>query len=288
MSNSSSPPSNNKQSNHHSLTPSNHHSTTFTGPPLSPRRFISSQQSSTTTNPINNHPSIHLNRQPNTTTSTSSIFTLHPPVSLEAFEFLFSEIIRYTQSRVDGIQEFEKKLTILGYHIGLRFLSLLSIREALVPNLSLIQSNQSHPRSSTLLSTHSNSNHTTTPLTIQTTHLPPRLNRLVPILSWIHTTLWKNVVGKTADILEHSNENNDEYMISDNCLLLTKSITIPKEMSQLSCGAIMAGVVEAALDGLGFPARVTSHSAPSDEFPNRTTLLIKFEKESMQRGHENR
>ncbi|EGG05297.1 uncharacterized protein MELLADRAFT_28769, partial [Melampsora larici-populina 98AG31] len=202
-----------------------------------------------------------------------------------AFEFLFSEIIRYTQSRVDGIQEFEKKLTILGYHIGIRFLSLLNIRESLVPNLSSIQSNQSiNQRSSTLLlnSNHSNSSHLT-PLTIQTNNLPPRLNRLVPILSWIHTTLWKNVVGKTADILEHSNENDDEYMISDNCLLLTKSITIPKDMSQLSCGAIMAGVVEASLDGLGFPARVTSHSAPSDEFPNRTTLLIKFEKESMQR-----
>lgn len=41
-------------------------------------------------------------------------------------------------------------------------------------------------------------------------------------------------------------------MISDNDLLLTRAISIPKEMSQLSCGAIMAGVVEGCLDGLGF------------------------------------
>ncbi|KAH9816543.1 NO signaling/Golgi transport ligand-binding domain-containing protein [Melampsora americana] len=223
-------------------------------------------------NSLTSSNSYHHHHHPNTSTFTG------PP--LKSFEFLFSEIIRYTQSRVDGIQEFEKKLTILGYHIGIRLLSLINIRESLVPNLNSIQSNQStSQRSSTILS---NS------LTIQTNHLPPRLNTLVPVLSWIHTTLWKNVVGKTADVLEHSNDNDDEYMISDNCLLLTKSITIPKEMSQLSCGAIMAGVVEASLDGLGFPARVTSHSAPSNEFPNRTTLLIKFEKESMQRGHENR
>jgi len=91
------------------------------------------------------------------------------------------------------------------------------------------------------------------------------------------------VVGKAADVLEHSNENEDEYMISDNDLLITRAITIPKDMSQLSCGAYMAGIVEGALDGLGFPSRVTSHSAPSPQFPKRTTLLIKFEKACIDR-----
>jgi hypothetical protein len=32
-------------------------------------------------------------------------------VNLVAFELLFAEIVRYTQQRVDGIGEFEKKLS---------------------------------------------------------------------------------------------------------------------------------------------------------------------------------
>ena len=45
-------------------------------------------------------------------------------------------------------------------------------------------------------------------------------------------------------------------MISDNDLLITRAITIPKDMSQLSCGAYMAGIVEGALDGLGFVSSI--------------------------------
>ncbi|KAI8461854.1 NO signaling/Golgi transport ligand-binding domain-containing protein [Phakopsora pachyrhizi] len=147
-----------------------------------------------------------------------------------------SEIIRYTQQRVDGISEFEKKDSLNGSVNALK-------------SLSTIKSSNSNFGGGI------------------------RLTRLVPVLSWIHTTLWKTIVGKTADILEHSNENEDEYMISDNDLLITRSINVPKEMNQLSCGAYMAGI----------PARVTSHFAPSTQFPKRTTLLIKFEKNSIDR-----
>ncbi|KAH9442836.1 hypothetical protein Pst134EB_027187 [Puccinia striiformis f. sp. tritici] len=86
----------------------------------------------------------------------------------------------------------------------------------------------------------------------------------------------ENCSGKSCRFFKHSSKNEDEYMISDNDLLITPAITIPKDMSQLSCGAYMAGIVEGASDGLGFPSRVTSHPAPSPQFPKRTTLLIKF------------
>jgi hypothetical protein len=36
-------------------------------------------------------------------------------VNLVAFELLFAEIVRYTQQRVDGIGEFEKKLSTQFY-----------------------------------------------------------------------------------------------------------------------------------------------------------------------------
>ena len=99
-------------------------------------------------------------------------------------------------------------------------------------------------------------------------------------------------------------------MISTNVPLFSKSISIPKDMSQLSVEAITAGIVEAALDGLGFvsvilavewkaqalilaifwlcclflqPARVTAHSVPTPEFPFRTTILIKLDPAVMAR-----
>lgn len=41
-------------------------------------------------------------------------------------------------------------------------------------------------------------------------------------------------------------------MLVDNDPPLTRFISIPREMSSLSCSAITAGIVEAVLDGLGF------------------------------------
>jgi hypothetical protein len=45
-------------------------------------------------------------------------------------------------------------------------------------------------------------------------------------------------------------------MISDNDPAITRYISIPKELSSLNCGAFIAGIVEAILDGAGF---VRSH-----------------------------
>ena len=49
-------------------------------------------------------------------------------------------------------------------------------------------------------------------------------------------------------------------MIGDNDMVLTRGIEVPKEMSELSCGALVAGIVEAVMDGAGF---VRLHSLPS-------------------------
>jgi len=91
-------------------------------------------------------------------------------------------------------------------------------------------------------------------------------------------------------------------MIIDNDPPITRHISIPKDMSQLSCSALTTGIVEAVLDGLGFvsvipqkrhsvipilslvqPARVTAHSVPTDAFPLRTTILIKLDRSVIER-----
>jgi hypothetical protein len=41
-------------------------------------------------------------------------------------------------------------------------------------------------------------------------------------------------------------------MISDNEPVLTKYISVPRELSQLNCNAFLAGVVEAILDSAQF------------------------------------
>lgn len=81
---------------------------------------------------------------------------------------------------------------------------------------------------------------------------PPRLTRLLPVLQYIHTPIFRYLFNKPADALEKSTENEDEYMIYDNDPVLTRSITVPAEMSSLSCSAITAGVIEAIMDCHGF------------------------------------
>lgn len=41
-------------------------------------------------------------------------------------------------------------------------------------------------------------------------------------------------------------------MLSDNEPIVSKYISVPKELSLLNCGAIVAGIIEAVLDGSQF------------------------------------
>lgn len=59
-------------------------------------------------------------------------------------------------------------------------------------------------------------------------------------------------------------------MISTNLPLFAKSMSVPKEMNQLSVEAFTAGIVEAALDGLGFVSQDLERERGSSIF----TLFI--------------
>lgn len=141
------------------------------------------------------------------------------------------------------------RLSLLGYRVGQRLLPLLSHRIEFPVAPSLSSSSSTYNRT------------------------PKREVRLLAVLLWIHTQLWKALFGRAADSLERSTEKSDECacmhglrrplvscsrtllpadMISTNTPLLAKSMTVPREMNQLSVEAFTAGIVEAALDGLGF------------------------------------
>ncbi|KAJ7442550.1 TRAPP complex subunit trs31 [Mycena galericulata] len=168
-------------------------------------------------------------------------------VSAAAFTFLFSEMVQYTQKRVSGINDLERRLNTLGYRIGTRVLELMVWRAE------------------------------------AQSKAPKREIRFLPALMSIHTQVWRAVFGKPADAIEKSVDNADEYMIIDNDPLIERYISVPKDMSQLSCSSFTAGIVEAVLDGLGFPARVTAHNTPKTQFPSCTTILIKLEKSVLER-----
>ncbi|GAO46529.1 hypothetical protein G7K_0759-t1 [Saitoella complicata NRRL Y-17804] len=157
-----------------------------------------------------------------------------------AYAFLFSEMVSYAQKRVKGVTDLERKLNENGYRVGQRALELVTIRAA---------AGQHHRRET----------------------------RVVNVLQFIQTQIWKALFNKPADDLQKSSENEDEYMIIDNDPLVSKYISVPKDMGEFTCASFMAGIVEAALDGSQFPARVTAHTVPLPQFPQRTVILVKLD-----------
>lgn len=91
-------------------------------------------------------------------------------VSASAFAFLFSELVQYTQNKVESIEQLEEKLAEAGHGIGIRMIELVSIREK----------------------------------------LSKRETRVVNVLQFISNVFWKYLFNKVADNLERSTENDDE------------------------------------------------------------------------------
>ncbi|MCJ1375735.1 TRAPP subunit trs31 [Loxospora ochrophaea] len=166
-------------------------------------------------------------------------------LSRASFAYLFSEMVSYAQKRVTGIQDLERRLNEQGYPLGLRLLSLLLYREP--------------PRTAT------------------------RPTRILPLLQFITTPLWRHLFSRPADALERSQANEDEYMISDNDPLVNQYVSVPKEMSQLNCAAFVAGIIEGVCDGAGLTARVSAHNSGTEMWPGKTVFLIKFEGEVLER-----
>lgn len=155
-------------------------------------------------------------------------------------------MIQYTQKQASGIQDLEKRLNELGYRIGQRVLELVTLREG--------------------------------------SKAAKRETKILGLLQFVHTTVWKTLFGKPADALERSNDATNEYMIIDNAPLVNQFISVPREMSQLNCAAFVAGIIEAVLDGSLFTAQVTAHTVETDEFPQRTVFLVKFDQSVIERA----
>jgi trafficking protein particle complex subunit 5 len=75
-------------------------------------------------------------------------------------------------------------------------------------------------------------------------------------------------------------------MIIDNTPLTNQYISVPKDMSQLSCAAFVAGIIEGVCDGAGFGTKVSAHNHGTDVWPSRTVFLMKFDDSVLERERE--
>lgn len=165
-------------------------------------------------------------------------------VALSSFAALFGELVQYHRARARDTHELERALEDAGRDVGYRLYEVQSFRE----------------RGS-----------------------GKREHRLLPLLQFIQSVVWKNVFGRMADSLEVYND--DEYLMSDRDLLVNRFISVPKDLGDLNCGAFAAGVVCGVLRSAGFPAKVTAYySDPEPGATVRTTnLLMKFERAVIER-----
>ena len=150
---------------------------------------------------------------------------------MSAFAYLYSELVQYHQNRVDSISELERRLESSGYQVGLKVLELITYR------------NREYKREI----------------------------RLMNILQFVSTQVWKALFGKNADSLERSIDNADEFMIVDYEPITSTFVSVPADFGQLSVDAYMSGIIAGVLSGAGFSARVTAHSVVLEEGEHTTT-----------------
>ena len=159
-------------------------------------------------------------------------------VSLSAFSFLMTGIVHYFQERVSDVADLEKSLEELGHGVGIRMLEMCCYRD----------------KSS------------------------KRELKHVGMLQFISTTIWMTLFGKKADSLERSVDSDCEYMIGERESLVTKFISVPRDMGEVNCAAFCAGIIQGVLESGSFPCSVTAHFVPVEGEPiDRIVYLVRFD-----------
>ncbi|XP_046742166.1 trafficking protein particle complex subunit 5 [Diprion similis] len=169
--------------------------------------------------------------RPRTSILDKSLSKGKSEVSLSCYALLFSELVQYCQNRVYTVPELQNKLAEMGAEVGHRMTDLLVMRE------------KSGKREVKLLS----------------------------VLLFIKSTVWKSLFGREADKLEHANDDDRTYYIIEKEALVNKFVSVPKDKGSLNCASFTAGIVEAILSDCGFPAKVTAH------WHKGTTYMVKFD-----------
>ena len=92
-----------------------------------------------------------------------------------------------------------------------------------------------------------------------------RETKLMNLLQFISTQVWKSLFQKPADSLERSIDHADEYMIVDYSPITSTYVSVPADFGGLSVDSYLSGIIAGILEGAGFPARVTAHSVALED-----------------------
>lgn len=158
-------------------------------------------------------------------------------INLSAFSLLFCELVEYSQGKSSTIQELQTRLSDSGKHIGCRMVDLIVNRDK---NFR-------------------------------------RETRVINILMFIKTVLWKNLFNKEADKLEKATDDDSIYYLIESEPITNKFVSTPKDKGNFNCASFIAGIIEAALEQCSFPNKVTVH------WHQGTTLMIKFDESVIKR-----
>jgi trafficking protein particle complex subunit 5 len=184
-------------------------------------------------------------------------------LSRASFAYLIAESISYHHKRIKSIADFEARLSQQGYLLGSRCLDLLLYR-----------------------STPAGSSSSNTSSSGKDSALAVRPLRILSLLNLLTTKLYPLLFARPADSLEQSTTSKNEYMVIDNTPLTNTYISVPREMSQLSVAAYIAGVLEGVCDAAGFEAKVSAHNQPTEVWPGRTVFLVRFDEAVVGRDGE--
>ncbi|XP_014253974.1 trafficking protein particle complex subunit 5 [Cimex lectularius] len=156
-------------------------------------------------------------------------------IGLSTYALLFSEMVQYCQNKVHTVPELQNRLAELGQEVGMKLIDLYCVREAKCK----------------------------------------RETKLLNMLLFIKTTLWKGLFLKEIDILEHANDDEKIYYMKEQDPIVNTYISIPKDKRSFNCAVFAAGIMEAFLCGTGFTAKVTAH------WHKGTTYMIVFDESVM-------
>ena len=98
---------------------------------------------------------------------------------------------------------------------------------------------------------------------------------VIGMLEFIKDKVWKHLFGRTADGLEQSTRDKDQFFIIDHNPITNRYVSVPDHLGDFNPASFIAGIIHGVLDGAGFPCTVTAHQQlPSKQQPKKRTVFI--------------
>ena len=105
-----------------------------------------------------------------------------------------------------------------------------------------------------------------------------RETRVIGILQFVASVVWRNLFGRNATSLEKSVEAFDEYMIHETSPITNAYVHAPGGKGAVNVAAYLGGIIEGIIKGAGFGCCVETHWGEG-----KTVFLVKFDKDVMER-----